>query len=202
MLQRHGLAAGPAHALVLQRVRERIDESAHGTLLLLAALRDDDRLAGVARLLAPTHHGRARAVLFEALDSVLPAPERQRLLPLLDDDPARAAAVAMGTPAAAPPSYDSARADVLAEGDRLTVVFLHALAGGSDLQHSMRHDEQPPEPQVLKQVERVLQLRSRRPVRRPDDAPAQRSRGGDARAAFRRRRRRRARERVRRLSST
>jgi hypothetical protein len=190
-LQRYGLSTGTMSDLVLLRLCERIDDSAHTVLLLLAALRDDDRLAALARLLARSRHGRARIVLLEALETLLPAAERDRLPALLADDVAGAAAAAASGERSALPTFDAALRDVLDDRDALTLAFLRAwreppqtagqpggpvapgpnarrdtsdasgtLAAATDLQHSERQNGQPREPDVLRQVERVLQLRS------------------------------------------
>ena len=53
--------AHPVHPLALQRLAERADESLHGALLVLAALAKEERVAELARLLARTQGGRARA---------------------------------------------------------------------------------------------------------------------------------------------
>ena len=87
VLHATGSPRGRRPELVLQRLRERIDEGAHGTLLLLAALRDDDRLAALgAAAGALPRTGAPRAVLLEALEALLPPADRARLLPLLDDN--------------------------------------------------------------------------------------------------------------------
>ena len=109
----HGLGTGPVSDLVLQRLRERVDESAHTTLLLLAALHHEDRIANLGHLLVRSGGGRARAVLLEALESLLPPAERARLMPLLDDTASAAvtAAAALGRDL---PSFDDALRETLA----------------------------------------------------------------------------------------
>ncbi|MFN8546004.1 MAG: cyclic nucleotide-binding domain-containing protein [Candidatus Binatia bacterium] len=119
---RHGLAAGGAADLVLQRLGERLDESLHGLLVLLAILHHEDRFAVLARLL--TRSQSTRAVLFEALETLLPPADRARLLPLLEESAASpAAAQALGRPL---PSFDEALRDALVDRDPLTLGFLAA----------------------------------------------------------------------------
>jgi hypothetical protein len=71
-LQLFGLRHGHLADIVLQRLRERIDEGAHTLLLLLATLRNEERFAVLGRLLARSPHARGRAVMVEALDALLP----------------------------------------------------------------------------------------------------------------------------------
>ena len=155
-------------------MRERGEDTLHSILLLLAALHDDDRLAALARLLARSPRGRARATLLEALEALLRPAERDRLLPLLDDDVGRAAAAAGLALGRELPSFGTAVRDTLAERDGLTITFLSAalapavsggtpptaLAEGGDLLHSDRDHDRASDAGMLKQVERVLQLRS------------------------------------------
>lgn len=81
--------AQQASRLVLQCLRERIDESVHAVLELLSAVLDDPRIANVCRSLGRGWNVRDRAVLLEALDALLPAAERMRILPLLEDHSAQ-----------------------------------------------------------------------------------------------------------------
>jgi hypothetical protein len=90
-------------------------------VLLIAAVRDDERLARIGRLLGRTHTVRDRALVLEALEALLPPPERTRLLPLLEEGSpaalARVASEALGRPV---PSFDEAAAEVLASSDGLS----------------------------------------------------------------------------------
>jgi hypothetical protein len=120
ILQREALRLGGAADVVLQRIAERIDEASHTTILLLAAIRDDPRLARVGRLVGRMHSDRDRALVLEALEALLPPDERQRLAPLLDDGSpgtAHALAESMG---ATVPAFEEAVAEILASGDTLT----------------------------------------------------------------------------------
>jgi ATP/ADP translocase len=119
-LRLHGLAAGPVSDLVLQRIRERADESAQTALLLLAALQHDERIAKLGQLLVRSD-GRGRAVLLEALEAILPPGEKHRLMPLVDDT--NSAATAAGHPL---PSFDDVLRDLLASRDGLLPTFLVA----------------------------------------------------------------------------
>lgn len=120
ILQREALRLGGAADVVLQRIAERIDEASHTTILLLAAIRDDPRLARVGRLVGRMHSDRDRALVLEALEALLPPDERQRLAPLLDDGSpgtAHALAESMGGTV---PAFEEAVAEILASGDTLT----------------------------------------------------------------------------------
>jgi len=164
--QLFGLRHGPLADIVLQRLRERIDEGVQTLLLLLATLRNEERFAVLGRLLARSPRDRGRAVLVEALDALLPLDERRRLLPLLDHaDPraARAAARALGRPL---PAFDDAVREALADPDRLTGDLLRAtldatpLAATGDLRNTAVHDDDQTVPRMLSPVEIVLHLRS------------------------------------------
>jgi hypothetical protein len=125
LVQAQALSAGGVSNLVLRRLRERIDESAHTALLLLAAALDDERIGRTSELLRHAGGGRDRAVVLEALEAVLPADEALRLLPLLDHERPRAIAARVArTLGSRPPSFDEAVAAVLADGDRLTAALL------------------------------------------------------------------------------
>jgi AAA family ATP:ADP antiporter len=121
IVQAEALRVGDVSDAVLQRLHERIDESSHTAVLLIAAVRDDERLARVGRLLGRTHSVRDRALVLEALEALLPPEDRTRLLPLLEDGSsaalARTAAEALGRPM---PSFDEAVAEVLAGSDGLS----------------------------------------------------------------------------------
>jgi AAA family ATP:ADP antiporter len=121
ILQAEALRRGEVAELVLQRLHERLDESSHTAVLLIAAVRDDERLARIGRLLGRTHTVHDRALVLEALEALLPPPERDRLLPLLEEGSsatlARVASEALGRPV---PSFDEAVAEVLASSDGLS----------------------------------------------------------------------------------
>lgn len=127
IVQAEVLRAGEVAEPVLQRLYERIDESSHTAVLLIAAARDDERLARVGRLLGRTHSTRDRALVLEALEALLPPAERDRLLPLLEEGNAtalaRTAAEALGRPW---PTFDETVAEVLASSDGLSQDLLRA----------------------------------------------------------------------------
>jgi hypothetical protein len=113
--------------LVLQRLRERMDESLHAVLELLSALLDDPRIANVCRSLGRGWNVRDRAVLLEALEALLPPNERERILPLLEDHAAprlaAASAQALGRPW---PALEEAIAQALSLRDPLTTALIAA----------------------------------------------------------------------------
>jgi len=75
----------PALALLRQRLSERVHETLHTALLLLAAIRKEGRIAGLGeRLKEMTQLPRQRAIVIEALESLLPPSDRKDLLPLLE----------------------------------------------------------------------------------------------------------------------
>ncbi len=121
IVQAEVLRAGEVSDAVLQRLHERIDESSHMAVLLIAAARDDERLARVGRLIGRTHSVRDRALVLEALEALLPDDDGTRLLPLLEEvtstSLARTAAEALGRPV---PSFEEAVAEVLAGSDGLS----------------------------------------------------------------------------------
>jgi len=165
LLQRHGLSVGQVSDLALQRLVERADENVHATLLLMATLLHDERIAVVARLLARSRSGRARAVLVEALEVLLPPQERERIMPLLEDReflvPAAAAAEALGRKL---PSFEEALRDSLAEPDQLTADLLGrsrepGLSGGTDLGDDGTQRNATEDTPVLSRFEIVLHLR-------------------------------------------
>ena len=164
-LQLHGLANGVSD-LVVQRLRERVDEAAQTALLLLATLLDEDRLAALGRLLVRSPRGRSRAVLLEALEALLPAKERVRIIPVLDDVDSRAAAAAAQALGRSLPSFEDALREAMAEQDALTGAFLAAprdaarLAAHDDLGDTAAHRDRSGETDVLTQVGIVLHLRS------------------------------------------
>jgi hypothetical protein len=127
IVQAEVLRAGDVAEVVLQRLHERIDESSHTAVVLIATMLDDERLTRIGRLLGRAHGARDRALVLEALETLLPPSERSRLLPLLEDGNstalARAAAEALGQPF---PSFEEAVAEILASSDGLSQDLLRA----------------------------------------------------------------------------
>jgi hypothetical protein len=121
---RRALATGAVSEIVLQRLGERADEAIHTTLLLLAALQQEERIAGFCRLLGRARDRRDRAVLHEALEALLPPEHRSRLMALLEERSRG------GLPEASLPmpalSFEQAVGEVLGDEDRLTSVLLEA----------------------------------------------------------------------------
>jgi len=107
--------------LLLQRLGERLDEGLHTALHLLAALHDDDRIAGLAGPLGRARGRREHAILLEALEALLPPTEKQQLIPLLEDrtvaERGVMAARALGV---AIPSYEETLQGLLEDPDELT----------------------------------------------------------------------------------
>ncbi len=166
ILQAESLRLGDAEAVVLQRLRERLDESSHTAVLLIAAVHDDERLARIARLLGRTHSVRDRALVLEALEALLPPAERVRLLPLLEDASpaalARAATEASGRPV---PPFDDAVAEVLASSDGLSQDLLRGTLPAATLARITGTAPAPaasPErtDQRMTHVDTILHLRS------------------------------------------
>lgn len=120
--------ASGASKLVLQRFRERIDESMHCVLELLAAVLQEERIANVCRTLGRSWNVRDRAVLLEALETLLPASESSRILPLLEDHSAqRLGAAAAKEIGREWPTLEQALAEVLlASQDLLTIALVAA----------------------------------------------------------------------------
>jgi hypothetical protein len=181
LLKIHGLRKGPARAAVLQRLNERIAEGLHTTLLLLATLLHEDRIAALGRLLVQAHDRRRRAVLLEALEALLPPAESARLIPLLErTDPATLAPAAARALGRGLPSFDEAVRETLADHDQLTRTLLgatldaptrtrlavpvepaapSALAVGGELEHHGA-GEAAGRDESMNKVETILQLRS------------------------------------------
>ncbi len=73
----------PPLALLRQRLAERVRETLHTALLFLAAICDEEQIAQLGERLRETpSRPRERAIVVEALDSLLPAEHRQRVIPL------------------------------------------------------------------------------------------------------------------------
>ncbi len=183
LLQAHGLKRGPVSDAVVQRLRERIAEGLHTTLLLLATRLHEDRIAALGHLLDRSSDGRQRAVLLEALEALLPPAESVRLMPLLEHggSPTQAMDAARALRRALP-SFDEALGATLADHDWLTRTLLAAtldadvltramatlesvrdhdsLAPHADLEHHGAGDQDAREPAMLNKVEVILHLRS------------------------------------------
>jgi AAA family ATP:ADP antiporter len=147
-------------SIVTRRLRERMDEHALAALFLLAALLDDARIVRAGELLARAPGERARAVVVEVLDVVLPD-ETAGLLPLLEGgraaaDRARRLLGDRATP------HDDAVGALLADGDRLTARLLAASAFGG-IAARLDADAAPmsydrPDPDMADDVDKILHL--------------------------------------------
>jgi len=121
------LDASAVSRLLLQRLREQVDESLRVVLELLAAVLDDDRIASVCRSLGPAWNVRDRAVLLEALEALLPAAEGARILPLLEDQSAQRLALIAARALNRPwPTLEEAISRALASHDGLTIALVAA----------------------------------------------------------------------------
>jgi len=121
------LEASAVSKLVLQRLRERVDESLRVALELVATTLEDDRITNVCRSLGRAWNMRDRAVLLEALEALLPPDERSRLLPLLEEHGAqRLAATAAHALGRRLPTMEEAIAAALESHDPLTTGLIVA----------------------------------------------------------------------------
>jgi hypothetical protein len=119
------LDASAQSRLVIQRLRERVDESMHCVLELVAALLGDERISGVCRSLGRSWNVRDRGVLLEALEALLPAVESARILPLLEEHSAQRLAVEAAD-GQKWPTLEEALARLLQSSDALTVALVAA----------------------------------------------------------------------------
>jgi AAA family ATP:ADP antiporter len=121
LIHRHALSQELAAAIVLQRLREGVDEALHTALLLLAAIYDEDRIAELAERIKRGGGAGVNAMLLEALDASLGSHEKAELLPLMGDRPlevrARFAAASLGIPL---PDVRQATLALFEESDGLT----------------------------------------------------------------------------------
>jgi AAA family ATP:ADP antiporter len=155
-----GTLPGATPSIVRRRLRERMDEHALAALFLLAALLDDARLVRAGELLARAPGERARAVVLEVLDVVLPD-EATGLLPLLEGGRAAAerARRLLGSRATTP---EDALGALLDDGDRLTARLLAASALGGIADRldggraPMSYDR--PDPDMADDVDKILHL--------------------------------------------
>jgi len=112
----HGLSP-----ILVGRLQERIDEGLHTALLFVTAIHNEDRVAELDDLLRHTRDKRQRAILLEALETLLNPQEKGQLMPLLEDRDldvlGRRAADTLGRPL---PSYAEAAHSLLDDPDELT----------------------------------------------------------------------------------
>ena len=153
------LSGSGIHAVVLQRLEERLAECQRTALCYLAAGHEDDRIGELGELLPRADTQRQHAILLEALEALLTPREQAELIPLLED-PAlegrgRAAARALRVEL---PSREAAARALLEDPDELVRLLARAtanpaetLAAGAELADASR---------VLTPVETMLHLRS------------------------------------------
>jgi len=147
------LSGGGTHAVVLQRLEERLAECQRTALHFLGAGHEDDRIPELADLFPRAITHRQHIILLDVLDSLLTPREKKELIPLLEDPSvevrARAAAQALGVEL---PSPESAARALLEDPDELVrLLAAGALAAESQLADPNR---------VLTRFETVLHLRS------------------------------------------
>jgi hypothetical protein len=126
----------PSFALLHQRLEERVHEQLHTAVLFLAAIRREDRIAELGdRLEQARGRRRHHAILLEALEALLPSEDKERLVPLLEDQElgAMARAVTLG---AAVPAVDEALRILRKDPEELTRTIATglALAAGIELE--------------------------------------------------------------------
>jgi hypothetical protein len=153
LIHRLALSQELTAAIVEQRLRERTDEGLHTALLLLSAIYNEDRFAELGERIKRGGSAGSNAILFEALESLLDAPERNQLMPLMSDRPlelrAQSAAAFLGV---AMPDVAQTTAALLEESDELTrLLTAETLADPADVED---HDA------VLSPVEIALHLKS------------------------------------------
>ena len=71
--------------IVTERLGERLDEGVRAALLFLSVLQNDNRITELEPALRRETGQRERAIVLEALESILSPSERDRILPLIDD---------------------------------------------------------------------------------------------------------------------
>jgi hypothetical protein len=150
-----------ASEIVLQRLEERIDEGLHTALLFLAAIRDEDRIAETAELIAHCNHPRQHAILVEALDAELGPGEKRALLPLLEErfdrQRGRRAAPALGIPQ---PTREEALRALRSDPDELTRTLVAATEARAEPGPVAGHGQVMDHGAVLSPVEIALQLKA------------------------------------------
>jgi hypothetical protein len=146
------LAGRPAFALLRQRLEERVREQLHTALLFLAAIRHEDRIAELGERLQQVQ-GRMRkhAIVLEALEALLSAEDKARLVPLLEDPHPRTTARTVSGGRAGS-LLDEAIHDLLEDPEELTrsIAVGLAVAAGFELEE---HDG-------VDAVEKMLHLKA------------------------------------------
>jgi hypothetical protein len=159
----HALSGHSTSAIVVQRLDELLAEGLNTALLFLTAIHDEKRIAELGELMRRTRNRRHRAIVLEALESLLAPHEKRQLIPLLDD----ASLERRGTMAARAlgiqvPSHAEATRHLLEEYDELTRRLVAATqpdASGGDASLAGARDVQD-HGGVLGPVEIALHLKS------------------------------------------
>jgi len=121
----------PALGLLRQRLSERVHETLHTALLLLAAIRKEGRIAELGeRLKEMTQLPRQRAIVVEALESFLPPSDRRGLLPLLEGIDSAEAGHDGGLPRAA--GLEQTLRDLIEDPEELTRTIARGLLAAAE----------------------------------------------------------------------
>ncbi len=132
LLWLRGIEGRRAFELLRQRLEERVREELHTALLFLASIRHEDRIAQLGeRLEQARTRPRERAIVVEALESLLPVDERLRLMPLLED--ADLQAVAEQVASVPRPSTEETIRGLVKDPERLTRSIAVGLAVAAGL---------------------------------------------------------------------
>ena len=163
LIHQHALSQEIAAVIVLERLRERIDESLHTALLFLAAIYNEDRIAELGERIKRGGGAGVNAMLLEALDALLGPHEKAELMPLMGDRSlalrAHSAAASLGIP------VPDARQAILAlrdESDELTrMLVAETLLASIDAEDRLASSEDVEDHRdVLDPVEIALHLKS------------------------------------------
>ena len=163
LIHRYALSQELAAAIVLQRLREGVDEALHTALLLLAAIYNEDRIAELGERIKRGGGAGVNAMLLEALDALLGPHEKAELMPLMGDRPlelrAHAAAASLGIPV---PDVRQATLALLEEPDELTrMLVAETLLERIESEERLASSEDVEDHQeVLNPVEIALHLKS------------------------------------------
>ena len=163
LIHRYALSQELAAAIVLQRLREGVDEALHTALLLLAAIYNEDRIAELGERIKRGGGAGVNAMLLEALDALLGPREKAELMPLMGDRPlelrAHAAAASLGIPV---PDVRQATLALLEEPDELTRMLVsETLLERIESEERLASSEDVEDHQeVLNPVEIALHLKS------------------------------------------
>jgi hypothetical protein len=150
--RRHALHDRPPFALLVQRLDERVREQIHTALLFLAAIRREDRIGELAdRFQQAAGQRRQHAIVLEALESLLPPAERERLVPLLED-PDVGAIARSASRRRAPPAPEVVLHELIRDPDELT----RSIAAGVSVAAGVELDE----PSDVDAVEKALHLKA------------------------------------------